>query len=125
LNFSRLSHYVEGIVGKDFLERHFAGNFKGLVPLILFTGGLVLPLLIEELSFRRSYKLYRATVGPLEKVYIMEFEMAGGIVDDLVETGYILKPVRIAELKVLYKKIITFQEPHSGIIVEVLRKYNL
>ncbi len=51
--------------------------------------------------------------------------MAGGIVDDLVETGYILKPVRIAELKVLYKKIITFQEPHSGIIVEVLRKYNL
>ncbi len=120
-----MSHYVEGIVGKDFLERHFAGNLKGLVPLILFTGGLVLPLLIEELSFRRSYKLYRATVGPLEKVYIMEFEMAGGIVDDLVETGYILKPVRIAELKVLYKKIITFQEPHSGIIVEVLRKYNL
>ena len=61
----------------------------------------------------------------LEGAYIIEFEMAGGIVGDLVETGEILKPVRRPELDQLYRKIMTFQEPSCGIIVEVLRKYNL
>ena len=125
MNFSSSSHYIEGIVGKEFIERRFPGNLKGLTPLVLFTGGLFLPFLIEEISFRHNYYLYSGTINALENAYILEFHRAGGILGDFVETGKFVKLVRTVELDELYKEIMTYQEPSCGIIVEVLRKYNL
>lgn len=123
LNYKVSKDFIEKLIGADFILRYWKNSFHGSFSLFLLILGIILPIGIEQYSFRERELTYQTILDLLFKSYAYLFKAVGGIIDE--KRMEVLKNVNTPEMENLYERIETQPKPQNGIIVDILREFDL